>query len=101
MDCRRVGAISPLDFLKDLVKFLNNKKKTIITGDFNTNSETSVISQELKSWNYKQLITSPTHRDGNIIDHCYISDNIRVDSINIKQTPVYYTDHDKIQIHFH
>ena len=90
-----------IDFLKDLVKFLNNKKKTIITGDFNTNSETSVISQELKSWNYKQLITSPTHRDGNIIDHCYISDNIRVDSINIKQTPVYYTDHDKIQINFH
>ena len=77
---------------------LNNRKKTIITGDFNTNHTTSVIGRELSNWNFTQIISYPTHCQGNILDHCYISDQIRPGSVKINQTPVYYTDHDKIEI---
>ena len=69
----------------------------MITGDFNT-SVSSVISSELSNWNFKQIISYPTHIEGNLIDHCYISDKINISSLKIQQKPVYYTDHDKMHI---
>ena len=87
-----------IQFLRDLQKLLNNRRKEIITGDFNTDPDTSVIGREMRNWNYKQVISYPTHIDGNRIDHCYISDNIRNEAVKIRQTPVYYSDHDKIEI---
>ena len=90
---------SHIQFLTNLEKLINNKKKTIVTGDFNTVPETSVIGREMTSWGFKQVITYPTHLEGNCIDHCYVSDNISTETVKIKKTPVYYTDHDKIQIY--
>ena len=87
-----------IQFLTALEKLINNKKKTIVTGDFNTAPVTSVIGREMTSWGFKQLISYPTHLEGNCLDHCYMSDNISTGTVKIKQTPVYYTDHDKIQI---
>ena len=87
-----------IQFLRDLQKLLNNRRKEIITGDFNTDPDTSLIGREMRNWNYKQVISYPTHIDGNRIDHCYISDNIRSEAVKIRQTPVYYSDHDKIEI---
>ena len=84
-----------IEFLIDLQKLLNSRNKIIITGDFNTDPDGSVIGKELRNWNFKQVINYPTHIEGNRIDHCYISDNIKV---KIRQTPVYYSDHDKIEI---
>ena len=89
---------SQIQFLRDIEKLINSKKKTAITGDFNTDPVTSVIGKEMTSWGFRQVITYPTHLEGNCLDHCYISDNISTDSVKIKQTPVYYTDHDKIKI---
>ena len=87
-----------IHFLTALEKLINNKKKTIVTGDFNTAPVTSVIGREMTSWGFKQLISYPTHLEGNCLDHCYMSDNISTGTVKIKQTPVYYTDHDKIEI---
>ena len=86
-----------IQFLSDLEKLLDSRKKTVITGDFNT-SVSSVISSELSNWNFKQIISYPTHIEGNLIDHCYISDKINISSLKIQQKPVYYTDHDKMHI---
>ena len=87
-----------IEFLTDLNLILNNRKKTIITGDFNTNPTTSVIGRELLNWDFTQMISLPTHCQGNLLDHCYISDKVSVPSVKISQTPVYYTDHDKLEI---
>ena len=87
-----------IEFLTDLNSILNNRKRTIITGDFNTNPTTSVIGREMLNWDFTQMISYPTHCQGNLLDHCYISDKISVPSVKINQTPVYYTDHDKIEI---
>ena len=84
--------------VKALNNLLNIMRKTVISGDFNTNPTSSVIGREMSNWNYKQMISYPTHLEGNILDHCYISDNIRPESVKIKQSPVYYTDHDRINI---
>ena len=85
--------------IKDLNNLLNIKRKTVVSGDFNINPTSSVIGREMNNWNYKQMISYPTHLAGNTLDHCYISDNIQPDSVKIKQTPVYYSDHDRINIY--
>ena len=90
-----------LTFLRDLQSILDSRKKTVIVGDFNIESVDSVIGKEMRNWNFNQLITYPTHIDGNILDHCYTSDQISVKSVKIQQEPVYYSDHDKIEISLH
>ena len=88
---------SQINFLKDIESLVSNKRKTLVTGDYNTDPA-SIIGREMSHWNFKQIISHPTHIAGNLIDHCYISDQIKTESVDIKQTPVYYTDHDKIEI---
>ena len=70
-------------------------------GDFNFNAvcqEQNFILRELENWGFKQLIQHPTHVQGGVIDHCYISDNLPLSSISLSQKSVYYTDHDIIEI---
>ena len=50
--------------------------------------------RELENWNFNQLVREPTHIQGGLIDHCYMSDNISSSSVSLSQKSVYYTDHD-------
>lgn len=85
-------------FLEDLNEVISPNKKTMIMGDFNSVFPDCLISRELQSWGYSQVIRSPTHIEGNIIDHCYVSDNVRLEAVKSEQSPVYYSDHDIIKI---
>ena len=66
---------------KYLVLNQQQQKKTIIsyTGDYNTDPA-SIIGSEMFQCSFKQIILHPTHIGGNVIDHCYISDNIRTEN---------------------
>ena len=90
-----------IEFLSDLRGFVCEPKQTLIFGDFNFNAvcpNQNYILRELESWNFKQLIQNPTHVQGGVIDHCYITNTIPAASVMMSQKPVYYTDHDIIKV---
>ena len=90
-----------IDFLSDMRTLISTKNKTLILGDFNINAlcpDQNCILRELENWNFKQLVQNPTHIQGGVIDHCYLSNNLPLGSISISQKSVYYTDHDIIEV---
>ena len=90
-----------IKFLADLRDFIYTTNKTIILGDFNFNAlcpNENLILRELENWNFKLLIQIPTHVQGGVIDHCYISNNFPFNLISLSQKSVYYTDHDIIKV---
>ena len=90
-----------IDFLKSLNSLLDVKRKTLILGDFNFNAlseDRNIIIQELENWNFTQMVKGPTHIQGGLIDHCYISDNINISTMILHQKSVYYSDHDAISL---
>ena len=46
------------------------------------------------AWDFKQLVEYPSHIEGNIIDHIYISDKVDPKLVVVDQHPVFYSDHD-------
>ena len=90
-----------IDFLTELRILLCTNKRNLILGDFNLNARCqnqNFILRELENWNFKQLVQNPTHIQGGVIDHCYISNTFPIDSLVVSQKPVYYTDHDIIKV---
>ena len=90
-----------IDFLSEMRTLISTKNKTLILGDFNFNAlcqDQNYILRELENWNFKQLVQTPTHIQGRVIDHCYISNNMPLGSISLAQKSVYYTDHDIIEV---
>ena len=80
-----------------LAKIVNDKKKTVIAGDFNicSKEESSdiVIDYLLKS-GFKSMMKEPTQIIGRFIDHCYISKNAEI--AEIERYSPYYSDHDAL-----
>ena len=79
---------------------MNNERRQIFIGDFNIEASENLIVQEFKNKNFSQLVNFPTHEDGGIIDHCYVSNLILPKSIQVKQKAVHYSDHDLLKIRF-
>ena len=88
-------------FLKDLNEMINPKKKTAILGDFNISFPENLLSKELLAWDFKQLVEYPSHIEGNVIDHVYISDKVDRQLVVLDQHPVYYSDHDLFKLNLH
>ena len=92
---------SQIVFCRSLINIINSKNKTFIIGDFNLNAiddRSNMISKELSKLGFRQLVQEPTHIQGGLIDHCYVSHNILPTNVRINQKSVYYTDHDMIEI---
>ena len=92
---------SQINFLIDLRGMISEQKKTLILGDFNCNafcSKQNFILEELETWNFTQILREPTHIQGGLIDHCYVSKNIPMITVSCNQKSVYYTDHDIIDL---
>ena len=82
----------------DLQNLLHPKITTIITGDFNFDKkEINPLTRFLEELKFTQLVTWPTHKDGRTIDHCYVSENCR---IQITRFSRFYSDHDGLCIEF-
>ena len=78
-----------------IVNFLSQYKadKCLVIGDFNFNPKSSnKLTNYLKASNFSQLVQSATHKDGNIIDHVYVSEALSaLTFVNVHY--VYYSDH--------
>ena len=82
---------------------VNVQKTTFILGDFNCDLKrygSSVLSREIIDFGFSQLVKEPTHNQGGIIDHCYISKNVIPSSVLLRQSSVYYTDHDILEVEY-
>ena len=87
-----------LQIAKDIEKLIKQKKKIIITGDFNFDiNEMNNLSKFFKNQKFKQLVNLPTHDKGRSLDHCYVSKDIK-DKVTIKHYSPYYSDHDALCI---
>ena len=90
--------VNDQQLVSDLKRMINRDKICVISGDFNinyrTNSDHSVVT-EILNMNFKQLIDTPTHRAGGIIDHLYIYRPSIFDDviINYSLFSPFYSDH--------
>ena len=86
------------ELTQNLLTLLQSDITTIITGDFNFDcNEMNPFTRFLKEKAYTQLVDWPTHREGRTIDHCYVSENTRV---QLTRHSPYYSDHDALCIEF-
>ena len=71
-------------------------KRTVIIGDMNFKAGSSnVMTEQLKAWNYSQLVEYPTQEKGNTIDHVYVSQDL-TDVVDCDLHYVYYSDHQAV-----
>ena len=93
---------SQLKFSRSLRSLAIGSKDTIIIGDFdidlNDKEKSNFILQALSNFGFCQIISEPTHIEGGLIDHCYVSGNTLVQRLKLSKKSVYYTDHDMIEI---
>ena len=88
-------------FLQDLCGLINSGNHTLILGDFNIcyNSQSSdLLFHTLRCLGFKQLVKSPTHKDGRLIDHVFLFSPDSNVSYEVLQQAQYYTDHDLIKV---
>ena len=81
--------------VSQLFDHMNPTKPTVIMGDFNEKyCKTSNMSRDLERRNFSQLISTPTHDRGNLIDHVYVNGLMSEREYFIEKNAAYYTDHD-------
>lgn len=91
----------------DLIQsWIDNEKPTAIIGDMNWHfaKENKLKKFTLKKFltckcKFIQLITSPTHEEGSILDHIYINEKLSAKDTFVETEPVYYSDHDIISLY--
>ena len=83
-----------------LNNWINNENPTAIMGDVNWNfSEECEMKQFLLTRDFEQLIDKATCDSGNLIDHLYVNQPMKLLNIFSLQQPAYYTDHDIISLY--
>ena len=85
------------ELVEELNQLLVPNLTTIVTGDFNFDKETNALTRFFDQKKFTQVVNWPTHKEGRTIDHCYVSNNTRV---QISRHSPYYSDHDALCIEF-
>ena len=76
-------------------------KPQLVVGDFNfcyLESSSNFTSKYLHFNNFKQLITEPTHLEGNLLDQAHFRDIEEDLQCQVKLHSKYYTDHKGVAI---
>ena len=92
--------VSLIHLVSIIEEHMNQNMDVMLVGDFNFNAEESNhLTNWLNKKNFKQTVTVPTQKKGNILDHCYVKSSF---AKRITITPVfkYYTDHAALCIRF-
>ena len=93
--CSRGAAKQQL--LKDLLSLLQGASDVIV-GDFNENflrNPKSKLIEDMMSQGLSQLVETPTHIEGGLLDHVYVKDARRFETAMYFR---YYTDHAAIAV---
>ena len=86
--------------IHQLFDLMNSSNPTVLMGDFNEKySKSSNMSRDLETRNFSQLISTPTHDKGNLIDHLYVNDLLLQKGHFIEKNAAYYSDHDIITLY--
>ena len=65
----------------------------LVIGNFNFTQDTkNLLTNQLKVWNFNQLIDFPTHKEGTTIDHAYVSKKLSTSTVS-EPHYTYYSDH--------
>jgi hypothetical protein len=80
-----------------LKKFINKKKKTFITGDFNTGTtqKLETLKVQMNQFGFNTMNTEATHESGNTLDNL-ITNVTDIKELNMFLHSLYFTDHDAI-----
>ena len=83
-----------------LGEMIDLNKTSLIVGDFNYDAanETNEVSKYLSKQQFKQLVTSPTHLGGHILDQAHLRQSLRKKNAEVKTFTPYYSDHDIITV---
>ena len=88
------------DIVIQLEDMIDDKKITVIGGDFNIyvlKHPNNLMTKKLKESHFEQIVKQATHIDGGLIDHVYIKKRKDEDiSWVVEMLPKYYSDHDCI-----
>ena len=71
---------------------LREDKTTIVGGDFNLcfyEKNLNPFPKHMSSLGFKQIVDEPTHIEGGLIDHCYVSGNNLVERLEVSQKVKY------------
>ena len=84
-----------------LEAFITNDKPIAIMGDmnFDFNEDTHPLKSFLFERKFDQLIKSPTHDYGRMLDHIYVNELLIAQNPLSFQRSTYYSDHDIISLH--
>jgi len=82
-----------------LQELLNNNKTTLLIGDVNyCFTQQNPLSRFLTQEKFEQLVTSPTHIKGGIIDHAHLRESDKKLTKVVKQKCHYWTDHNSVNM---
>ena len=88
------------DVKKALEQLIDNNLPQMIVGDFNFEPGSSnSLTVFLKKSGFCQIVQSPTHKDGKILDHLYVTESLK-SSIELDVQFKYFTDHAALQIKY-
>ena len=86
-------------FIQDLGSLARGPKPSIIVGDFNIdllNHPEDSISKKIISCGFKQIVSSPTHIMGGLLDHIYIKKPTK--NFQVVMNFPYYSDHASLSL---
>jgi exonuclease III len=91
------------DFVSRLASLVQKRKQTFILGNTNENvSGEGVICSSLQALGFRQHVHTPTHWQGNTLDHIYSNstgDLEWIDDAIVKSC--YFSDHDSVSLNVH
>ena len=83
------------------VKYVvDSSRPTILCGDTNidiSRDKGQSFLDFMKNLGLTQLVQKPTHQSGGLLDHVYITSDL-FEKVSVKQTGVFFSDHDMITI---
>ena len=86
--------------LSQLFDYMDLANPTVVMGDFNEKyCESSYLSKSFKRRGFSQLISSPTHDKGNLIDHMYVNNLVLERGHFVEKSAAYYSDHDILTLY--
>ena len=81
-----------------MTQTLDTSVSQVIVGDFNFHSrDTNLLKEYFETMELCQLVKTPTHVAGRILDHAYVSKCLE-DRINVDVQFKYYSDHAALHI---
>ena len=89
------------DLKANLEAMINRSKPQLVIGDFNfcyLENSSNATKKYLEENDFTQLITEPTHIEGNLLDQAHVRDVQQINKYSTEIHSKYYTDHKGLAI---